>query len=335
MNKKLVLLITIIGISIISIIIINNYKYYNSKIEEKNNNYNYSDIAIYLCNNEDCTTFSELDKLPNGSEYTINTAKSYCYKNNEEEKHTDRLYTNSNGEHIIKDMEKGERCFIYFNKVEQKGITIIAKTNNEAINFPSEEDNYTPTSITCDNEVTAKFDYTNWEVEVDAIENTDVTCTVNFEKFELQTFNTYLKNKQCKIDKASITDEQAKDCLIDEGETGNNPKNYRYEGSNPNNYVLFNDELWRIIGVFNVETESNGKQDLVKLIRAQALDGLVWNNLDKNTWEGSSLEKSLNEKYINAIDDSECYINSRNKKVCYFSEIGIKNGAEGKIEAEK
>ena len=27
-------------------------------------------------------------------------------------------------------------------------------------------------------------------------------------------------------------------------------KNIRYEGSNPNNYVKFNDELWRVIGAF-------------------------------------------------------------------------------------
>ena len=28
---------------------------------------------------------------------------------------------------------------------------------------------------------------------------------------------------------------------------------YRYIGANPNNYVKFNDELWRIIGVFDVD----------------------------------------------------------------------------------
>ncbi len=31
---------------------------------------------------------------------------------------------------------------------------------------------------------------------------------------------------------------------------------YRYIGSDPNNYVEFNDELWRIIGVFSVEDEN-------------------------------------------------------------------------------
>ena len=31
---------------------------------------------------------------------------------------------------------------------------------------------------------------------------------------------------------------------------------YRYIGANPNNYVKFNDELWRIIGVFDVDDET-------------------------------------------------------------------------------
>ena len=44
-------------------------------------------------------------------------------------------------------------------------------------------------------------------------------------------------------------------------------ENIRYYGSNPNNYVSFNNELWRIIGVFG---------DNVKLIRSETLGKLSW-----------------------------------------------------------
>ena len=44
-------------------------------------------------------------------------------------------------------------------------------------------------------------------------------------------------------------------------------ENIRYYGSNPNNYVLFNNELWRIIGVFG---------DNVKLVRNESLGILSW-----------------------------------------------------------
>ena len=47
------------------------------------------------------------------------------------------------------------------------------------------------------------------------------------------------------------------DTILAKGETDElkfddtSDKNLRYIGANPNNYVKFNNELWRIIGVFN------------------------------------------------------------------------------------
>ena len=46
-------------------------------------------------------------------------------------------------------------------------------------------------------------------------------------------------------------------------------QNIRYYGSDPNNYVSFNNELWRIIGVFG---------DNVKLIRSKSLGKLSWDS---------------------------------------------------------
>ncbi len=37
--------------------------------------------------------------------------------------------------------------------------------------------------------------------------------------------------------------------------------NVRYMGANPNNYVSFNNELWRIIGVFDVKSSINGQYE--------------------------------------------------------------------------
>lgn len=72
--------------------------------------------------------------------------------------------------------------------------------------------------------------------------------------------------------------------------------NIRYEGSNPNNYVKFNDELWRIIGVFG---------DNIKLIRNEALGDLSWDSsessinrgLGVNEWSRSDLKEYLNTMY--------------------------------------
>ena len=72
--------------------------------------------------------------------------------------------------------------------------------------------------------------------------------------------------------------------------------NIRYYGSNPNNYVRFNNELWRIIGVFG---------DNVKLIRSEKLGDLSWDSSEKsvnyglgvNEWSQSDLQVYLNTMY--------------------------------------
>ena len=42
---------------------------------------------------------------------------------------------------------------------------------------------------------------------------------------------------------------------------------YRYIGANPNNYVKFNDELWRIIGVFDTDDGTGKLEKRLKIIR--------------------------------------------------------------------
>ena len=51
---------------------------------------------------------------------------------------------------------------------------------------------------------------------------------------------------------------------------------YRYIGANPNNYVSFNNELWRIIGVFTVEDEEGNKEQRMKIIRDESIGNMAW-----------------------------------------------------------
>ena len=69
----------------------------------------------------------------------------------------------------------------------------------------------------------------------------------------------------------------------------------RYTGKNPNNYVSFNGELWRIIGIFD------GK---MKVIREESIKDQVWSNDEKNAWESSSLYNYLNTTYYNSLDST-------------------------------
>ena len=82
-------------------------------------------------------------------------------------------------------------------------------------------------------------------------------------------------------------------------------KNIRYYGSDPNNYVSFNNELWRIIGVFG---------DNVKLIRSESLASLSWDSSESsinggwgvNEWSQADLQVYLNKMYYGGTSVT-CY----------------------------
>ena len=98
-------------------------------------------------------------------------------------------------------------------------------------------------------------------------------------------------------------------------------ENIRYYGSDPNNYVSFNNELWRIIGVFG---------NNVKLVRKDSLGELSWDSSDStinsgngiNQWgestyedgslyEGADLQVYLNKMYYGGTSVT-CYGGTKN-----------------------
>ena len=87
-------------------------------------------------------------------------------------------------------------------------------------------------------------------------------------------------------------------------------ENIRYEGANPNNYVKFNNELWRIIGVF---------VDNIKLVRSEQLGKLSWdssgstinNGYGINEWSQADLKEYLNTMYYGGTSVT-CYGGSKN-----------------------
>ena len=188
---------------------------------------------------------------------------------------------------------------------------------------PASTDGYKVSNISCTNSATGTFNYSTWRLEVSNV-SSNTTCTVEFTSNDNETFADYLISKACTS--IPTSNDAAKDCLVNEN-------GYRYEGSNPNNYVLFNDELWRVIGVFNVDTESNGTQNLVKLIRNETLDGLAWHGSNTNDWSAATLQEQLNNGYLNATDTT-CNVYSTSViKDCYFSETGLNSTARNMIES--
>ena len=99
---------------------------------------------------------------------------------------------------------------------------------------------------------------------------------------------------------------------------------YRYVGANVNNYVKFNNDLYRIIGVFDENSHGVTGQYLVKLIMASPIGSYSWGVYNtsntsgtysdyKNDWTGkatgvkANLNVLLNEYFINKTNTSSTY----------------------------
>ena len=113
---------------------------------------------------------------------------------------------------------------------------------------------------------------------------------------------------------------------------------YRYEGKNHNNYVIFNVELWRIIGVFDSNTHGQSG-NLTKIIRNESIGSYAWSGDGFNNWSRASLNTILNTYYYNSQNGTEqtaCYFyGSYSTKVqgnCDFRYTGLDANARGMIE---
>ena len=83
-------------------------------------------------------------------------------------------------------------------------------------------------------------------------------------------------------------------------------KEYRYRGANPKNYVIFNNEVWRIIGVFPVDDGNGNIENRIKLIKDQSIGERYWDeDTDySNNWaRPATLNTELNTTYLNSLDN--------------------------------
>ena len=82
---------------------------------------------------------------------------------------------------------------------------------------------------------------------------------------------------------------------------------YRYIGNIPKNYVSFNNETWRIIGVFDTDDGTGKYEKRIKLVRNESIGSKQWNSSNVNEWVGSTIQEYLNDSYV-INDESEIII---------------------------
>ena len=123
---------------------------------------------------------------------------------------------------------------------------------------------------------------------------------------------------------------------------------YRYRGANPKNYVTFNNEVWRILGVFKADDGTGKIENRIKLIRNESIGDNYWNNCTdengdgicdetnkaRNDWTGATLNTYLNGTYLNSLDSTSKSLISNSKY--YLGGYGFKRATpEYIVEATK
>jgi len=115
---------------------------------------------------------------------------------------------------------------------------------------------------------------------------------------------------------------------------------YRYYGATPNNYIEFNNELWRIIGVFNVDDGNGNVEERLKIIRANSIGNLSWDSSiasinsgrGVNEWNQAALMTLLNEGAYYNRTTGTCYSDiNDNTAPCDFTSTGLTSDAKEMI----
>ena len=166
--------------------------------------------------------------------------------------------------------------------------------------------NYVFDKATCfvngkeDASVTISWDSEAWAPIVKGLTTYKTRCDLYFKKM---SFNEAIlacnQNKnaaECFLENASLNStELAYDATAD--------NNLRFIGADPNNYVSFNNELWRIIGIFNnIDNGTGTKETRLKIIRSEPYNtSIEWDSNNTNDWTQASLQKELNGTYLNSI----------------------------------
>ena len=80
---------------------------------------------------------------------------------------------------------------------------------------------------------------------------------------------------------------------------------YRYRGASPKNYVSFNGETWRIIGVFPTDDGTGKIENRIKIIKDQSIGNKYWDTSGSNNWaRPATLNTELNTTYLNSLDST-------------------------------
>ena len=176
-------------------------------------------------------------------------------------------------------------------------------------------------------------------ITVEGMLNTHTKCVLYFERGEnfIETIQEVpIKEEdsgESGLYKVSHTDAEITYTEEKEKQDLLKKEELRYAGSDPDNYVWFNHELWRIIGLVNTP---EGQR--IKLIRNDSIGNYSWDSSLSDVFDGKGIAKwdeadlmtLLNDYYYNNKVNQICYNGQNNQSVlCSF------DGKDGHVRGLK
>ena len=309
MKKKIIAVFSVfIAIILVLVIIVYNNSYKNDVyVENKTNNKNQVPglISLMLETKAGSGIYNlSPDGIVPAKGYKLNTEKSGCENGG-------TLSYNETTKKVIVKTNISDKCYAYFDVIPTD--VTLAITNRPTTYGKLGSINCTGSSATYNQQYN--------RVEISSFNGKYSSCSLNYtdstSKVNLASYIMGLSGKTQGTGKVV------------------NENGYRYEGKNPNNYIWFNNEYWRIIGVFDSASHGQSNKNLVKIIRDDVLDGLAWDKSNTNNWNTSSIKLLLNGAYYNAQDGTNsgyCYGYSTTATAnCDYTKRGIQAGYRGMI----
>ena len=355
--KKEYLLILLVLIGITSLIIVNkNFSHKETVLDNVKLKYNVTNnkgMAIML-EKEDGSGYEESKSNTWPTDMVYNSELSGCM-DSEGNKIEDSLIYNDSTKSVTVRTKKTAHCYLYFDTIKPS-VKLTVSTNGVSNTLPT-SGGY-KANLTCKN-ATGAFSDKYQRLEISAINNTYSTCNLNY---VTQSTSGYMKLSAEITRKQTLTTTNGGVCTIEENITQSactsaggywytvtaktasttGDVGVRFSGKDPANYVWFNNEMWRIIGLIPTCTASGctSSANLVKIIRNDSIGAYAYDASTTTsssligTWGNNTLKKLLNEFYYgkldgtsNATGSSYCYgyYNSTYQLVpdCNFKTIGI------------
>ena len=301
-NKKVVIILTSMILLIGGILFISQIynKSKNKRISKKSN------LAIMV--KSDSGEYISFDTIPKGN-YVLNEEKTICENNGKV------LNYDSTLGKVSFSFIGSDRCSLYFDK--------IIDTEKPVISNLSVNDTTVTATLTDNIELSGygistsnTVEPTNWT----SISGTSHNLSIN-----ITTEGTYYlwvkdssNNKTTK--EFTISLGTSFEALMVANNTDIFEENgIRYEGADPNNYICLDNQkegscsngslLFRIIGLFNEDTSSDGStsagsKKLLKIIDTNnygGTSGKYWNSAGTNNWSTASLKTELNGTYLTTL----------------------------------